>query len=93
MRRIRLALVVFDWMPFPWRFSRQSLEARQEFLRRIDASPRAIHSNLLLFLKVLTGLGYGNHPSVREAVGYEARCGVREEATSPPPSLPPKPAR
>ncbi len=53
VRRIRLALFVFDWMSFPWRFSRSSLEARQDFLRRIDASPRAIHSNLLLFLKVL----------------------------------------
>ena len=84
VRRIRLALLVFDWMSFPWRFSRSSLEARQDFLRRMDASPRAIHSNLLLFLKVLTGLGYGNHPSVREAVGYEARCGVREDAASPP---------
>ena len=91
VRRIRLALFVFDWMSFPWRFSRSSLEARQDFLRKIDASPRAIHSNLLLFLKVLTGLGYGNHPSVREAVGYEARCGVRENASSPPPELPPDP--
>ena len=91
VRRIRLALVVFDWMPFPWRFSRSSLESRQEFLQRMDSSPRAVHSNLLLFLKVLTGLGYGNHPSVREAVGYEARCAVREDATSPPPALPAKP--
>ena len=91
VRRIRLALLVFDWMPFPWRFSRSSLDSRQQFLRRMDASPRALHSNLLLFLKVLTGLGYGNHPSVREAVGYEDRCAVREDATSPPPSLPASP--
>jgi choline dehydrogenase-like flavoprotein len=91
VRRIRLALFVFEWMPFPWRFSRASVEARQDFLRRLDGSPRAIHSNLLLFLKVLAGLGYGNHPAVREAVGYEARCGVRADATSPPPSLGPEP--
>ena len=52
----------------------------------MDASPRALHSNLLLFLKVLAGLGYGNHPRVREAVGYEARCGVREDGASPPPT-------
>jgi choline dehydrogenase-like flavoprotein len=82
VRRIRLALLVFEWLPFPWRFSRASLRARQDFLRRLDASPRVLFSNLLLFLKVLAGLGYGNHPKVREAVGYEARCGVVEG--SPP---------
>src|SRR5215211_3100318 len=79
VRRIRLALFAFEWLPFPWRFSRSSLEARQDFLARMDASPRALYGNLLLFLKVLAGLGYGNHPRVREAVGYEARCGVRED--------------
>jgi choline dehydrogenase-like flavoprotein len=84
VRRIRLALTVFEWLPFPWRFSRQSIEARQGFLRRLDASPRVLFSNLLLFLKVLAGLGYGNHPRVREAVGYEARCAVREDSPAPP---------
>lgn len=86
VRRIRLALIVFEWLPFPWRFSRASLEARQDFLRKIDASPRALYGNLLLFLKVLTGLGYGNHPRVREAVGYEARCGVLDDGTAPLPA-------
>ena len=86
VRRIRLALVVFEWLPFPWRFSRASLAARQDFLRKIDASPRALYGNLLLFLKVLAGLGYGNHPSVRKAVGYEARCGVLAEGSTPLPA-------
>ena len=86
LRRIRLALLVFEWLPFPWRFSRAGLEARQDFLRRMDASPRALYSNLLLFLKVLAGLGYGNDPRVREVVGYEARCGVREDGSAPLPS-------
>jgi len=89
LRRIRLALFAFEWLPFPWRFSRASLEARQDFLRRIDASPRALYGNLLLFLKVLAGLGYGNHARVREAVGYEARCGVREDGS---PAVPVPPA-
>ena len=91
VRRIRLALTVFEWLPFPWRFSRASLAARQDFLRRLDASPRVLFSNLLLFLKVLAGLGYGNHPRVREAVGYEARCGVREDSAAPAPALDPAP--
>jgi choline dehydrogenase-like flavoprotein len=86
VRRIRLALFVFERLPFPWRFSRASLEARQDFLRRLDASPRVLFSNLLLFLKVLAGLGYGNHPRVREAVGYEARCGVAEGSPAPLPT-------
>ncbi len=83
VRRTRLALRVFEWLPFPWRFSRSSLEARQEFLRRLDGSPRWLHSNLLLFVKVLAGLGYGNDPRVREAVGYESRCAVREGVPRP----------
>jgi choline dehydrogenase-like flavoprotein len=85
LRRIKLALFVFERLPFPWRFSRASLEARQDFLRKLDESPRVLFSNLLLFLKVLAGLGYANHPLVREAVGYEARCGVREGSPAPPP--------
>jgi choline dehydrogenase-like flavoprotein len=91
LRRIKLALFVFERLPFPWRFSRASLEARQDFLRRLDASPRALFSNLLLFLKVLAGLGYGNNPRVREAVGYEARCGIREGSTAPRPDPDPAP--
>jgi choline dehydrogenase-like flavoprotein len=91
VRRIRLALRVFEWLPFPWRFSRASIGARQDFLRRLDASPRVVFSSLLLFLKVLAGLGYGNHPRVREAVGYEARCGVRESSPAPPLDLGPAP--
>ena len=73
---MKLALRVLELMPFPWRFSRASLEARQDFLARLEGSsiPRA--GDLLLFLKVLTGLGYGNHPRVRGAVGYEMRCEV-----------------
>jgi choline dehydrogenase-like flavoprotein len=84
VRRIRLALLAFEWLPFPWRFSRASIEARQEFLRRLDRSPRWLHSNLLLFLKVLAGLGYGNDDRVRAAVGYEARCEVRNDTHEPP---------
>jgi choline dehydrogenase-like flavoprotein len=73
---LRLALRAFDWLPFPWRFSRADLAARQEFLRELDASPSRLKQDALLFLKVLSGLAYANDPRVREAVGYEATCRV-----------------
>ena len=66
---VRLALRVFEWLPFPWRFSRASLEARQDFLRRWTDSSSARAADLLLFLKVLTGLGYGNDPRVQRGGG------------------------
>ena len=65
VRQVKLALRALEWLPFPWRFSRASLEARQDFLRRLEGSsiPRA--GDLLLFLKVLAGLGYGNDARLR----------------------------
>jgi choline dehydrogenase-like flavoprotein len=73
---LRFALRAFDWMPFPWRFSRADLAARQDFLRGLDASHSRIKQDALLLLKVLTGLAYGNDARVRAAVGYEATCRV-----------------
>ena len=85
--QVKLALRVLEWLPFPWRFSRASLEARQDFLRRLEGSsiPRA--GDLLLFLKVLTGLGYGNDARVRQAVGYEMRCEVSDGVPGSDPGL------
>ena len=38
---LKLGLRVFEWMPFPWRFSRASLASRQDFLARSeDSQPR-----------------------------------------------------
>ncbi|HEY7151709.1 MAG TPA: GMC family oxidoreductase [Solirubrobacterales bacterium] len=78
VRQVRLALRVLDWLPFPWRFSRASLEARQDYLRRLEGSGLPFVPDLLLFLKVLAGLGYGNDPRVHAAVGYEMRCEVAD---------------
>ncbi len=80
LRQVRLALRALDWLPFPWRFSRASLDARQDFLRRLEGSNLRLAGDLLLFLKVLAGLGYGSDPRVRAAVGYEMRCEVSEPA-------------
>ena len=77
--RIRLALRAFEWLPFPWRFSRASLESRQEFIARLDESPRWYHQDILLLLKVLCGFAYGRDPGVLRVVGYEIRCEVEDE--------------
>ncbi|MDX6662186.1 MAG: hypothetical protein QOG09_288 [Solirubrobacterales bacterium] len=86
LRQLRLALHAFEWLPFPWRFSRMSLEARERYLRDLDLSPSWVQRDLLLLLKVLCGLGYARQPEVVRAVGAEARCGLADGA--PPPSSP-----
>jgi len=86
-RQIRVALRIFDWLSFPWRFSRASLAAREQFLRDMDRSGLPLHQDLLLFMKVIAGIGYGGDPLVRRAVGYEMRCEVLEtpaNAVAPP---------
>ena len=81
---IRLALRAFEWSPFPWRFSRASLDARQDFLRKMDRSSSWIRQDLLLLLKVLIGTGYGNDPRVSAAVGSSAVCRVEGERAPDP---------
>jgi hypothetical protein len=89
VRQVRLALRALDLLPFPWRFSRASLDARQDFLRRLEGSSLPYAGELLLLLKVVAGLGYGNDPRVQVAVGYEMRCEVadRPSANGGPPEL------
>ena len=76
---VKFALLTLELLPFPWRFSRQSLEAREEFLRDMDAHGAGWAQEMLLFLKVLVGLGYGTNPAVRDAIGYEMTCRVAED--------------
>ena len=78
VRQVKLALWALELLPFPWRFSRASVAARQEFLVRLEGSRFPYAADLLLFLKVLAGLGYGNDAGVRAAVGYEMRCEVSD---------------
>jgi choline dehydrogenase-like flavoprotein len=84
VRQVKLALWALELMPFPWRFSRASVDARQEFLGKLEGSRFPHAADLLLFLKVLAGLGYGNDARVRNAVGYEMRCEVSDGL--PPPT-------
>ena len=74
LKQIRLALRAFEWLPFPWRFSRSSLEARERFLADMERSRLSLHRDLLLLMKVLAGTHYGRDERVRLAVGYEERC-------------------
>jgi choline dehydrogenase-like flavoprotein len=85
VRQVKLALRVLEWLPFPWRFSRASLEARQGLLRHLEDSSLPRAGDLLLFLKVLAGLGYGNDARVQAAVGYEMRCEVADGTSDPDP--------
>src|SRR5829696_5583324 len=73
---VRLALRAFEWSPFPWRFSRSGLEARQDFLRRMDESHSWLRQDMLLLLKVLTGSGYANDRRVLAASGSTTSCRV-----------------
>jgi choline dehydrogenase-like flavoprotein len=84
-RFVRLVLLAFEWLPFPWRFSRQSVEARRDFLREMDRSGTGWREDMLLFVKVLVGLGYGSDPRVQAALGYEMRCEVAEDLPPRPP--------
>lgn len=77
---VRLALLAFEWASFPWRFSRASLEARQDYLRQMEASGWGLRQDLLLLLKVLCGIGYANDRRVQAAIGTVTAC----EASEPP---------
>ena len=74
--QIRLALTALEWMPFPWRFSRAEPQARREFLMRTEAAGSALARDIVLFVKVLAGLGYASDSRVQAAVGYRADCVV-----------------
>jgi choline dehydrogenase-like flavoprotein len=83
LRIVRLGLRAFDWLPFPYRFSRLGLEARERYLADLDGAHSALVGDLLLLLKVVAGLGYAADPRVAAAVGYEARCRLAGRAKPP----------
>jgi len=74
LRRIRLALRAFEWLPFPWRFSRLDPAAREDFLRRMERSRFSLHHELLLMAKVFSTLGYAVAPKVEERIVTSASC-------------------
>jgi choline dehydrogenase-like flavoprotein len=80
---VRLALRLFEWLPFPWRFSRLGVDARAEYLAKLERSRFSLYRDLLLLAKLLAMIGWARDERVRAAVGYESRCAVREGAPAP----------
>ncbi|MGD9734535.1 MAG: GMC family oxidoreductase N-terminal domain-containing protein [Solirubrobacterales bacterium] len=83
--QVRLGLRAFEWLPFPWRFSRLSPEQAEDFLRRLEGSRLGFHHDLLLLAKVLATLGYAVTAPVQARIGFEVRCGLAD-GTLPEPA-------
>jgi choline dehydrogenase-like flavoprotein len=87
LSRIRLGLRAFELLPFPWRFSRLRLSAREDFLRRMEGSRLRIYHELLLMGKVFATLGYAVVPEVERRIGVEVSCRLAD-GSRPAPSGP-----
>ena len=85
LTRVRLGLRAFEWLPFPWRFSRLDLDARDDFLRRMEGSRFRLHHELLLLAKIFSTLGYAVVPEVEERIGFETSCRLAD-GTLPEPA-------
>jgi choline dehydrogenase-like flavoprotein len=82
--RLRLALRLFDWLPFPWRFSRLDLRAREDFLGRMERSRFGLYHELLLMAKIFSTLGYAVTPQVEERIGIETSCRLADGSLPTP---------
>jgi choline dehydrogenase-like flavoprotein len=82
--RIRLALRAFEWLPFPWRFSRLDLATREDFLRRMEGSRFGLHHDLLLMAKVFSTLGYATAPEVEQRLELETSCRLADGSLPEP---------
>jgi choline dehydrogenase-like flavoprotein len=76
--RLRLGLRAFEWLPFPWRFSRLEPEAAADFLRRLERSRLPLHHDLLMMAKILSSLGYAVAPAVEVRIGTETSCALAD---------------
>ena len=84
LTRVRLALRAFEWLPFPWRFSRLDLGAREDFLRRMECSRFGLYHELILMAKTFTTLGYAVDRRVEERLGLETSCRVGDGSLPEP---------
>jgi choline dehydrogenase-like flavoprotein len=80
LRRVRLGLRAFEWLPFPWRFSRLDPGAREDFLRHMEGSRFAPYHELLLMAKTFTTIGYAIDPRVERRLGLETSCRLADGA-------------
>jgi len=85
--RIKLGLRAFEWLPFPWRFSRLDTAAREDFLHGMETSRFGLYHELLLMAKVFATLGSAVAPEVEQRIGFSASCrladGSRPEPAGP----------
>lgn len=84
LSRIRLGLRAFEWLPFPWRFSRLDAAAREDFLRRMERSRLRLHRELLVMAKVFATLGYAVDPRVEKRIGIETSCRLADGSLPEP---------
>jgi choline dehydrogenase-like flavoprotein len=82
--RLRLGLRAFEWLPFPWRFSRLEPDAAGEFLSRLERSRLALHHELLMLAKILSTLGYAVVPAVEARIGTEIGCALADGSLPEP---------
>jgi choline dehydrogenase-like flavoprotein len=82
--RMRLGLRAFEWLPFPWRFSRLEPEAAADYLRRLERSRFPLHHDLLLMAKIFSTLGYAVAPAVEARVGVKISCGLADGSLPEP---------
>src|SRR3954452_21874885 len=80
---VRLALRTFELLPFPWRFSRMTVEARAEYMAKMESSRCSIYRDLLLLAKLLAMIGWSRDARVQSAVGFESRRAVAEGTPEP----------
>ncbi len=84
LTRLRLALRLFNLLPFPWRFSRLDLGAREDFLRRMERSRFSLYHELLVMAKLFSTLGYTVLPEVEERIGVETSCRLADGSLPTP---------
>ncbi len=84
LTRIRLGMRVFEWLPFPWRFSRLDLGAREDFLQRMERSGSGLHHELLLMAKTFTTIGYAIDSRVEKRLGLQTSCGLADGSLPEP---------
>src|SRR3954453_16028742 len=84
LMRLRLGLRAFEWLPFPWRFSRLGPEAAADFLQRLERSRLSLHQELLMVAKILSSLGYAVVPAVELRIGTETSCALADGSLPEP---------
>lgn len=82
--RLRLGLRAFEWLPFPWRFSKLDPVAADDFLRKLERSRFPLHHDLLLMAKLFSTLGYSVVPEVEARVGTTVRCALADGSLPEP---------